>query len=75
MRVYVYSVKLCQEDGTRGSGWDVIVVTNTQDPSALLRTARVALAERDGFGFPERWTGLDELKLLHTGHLDPRVAA
>lgn len=78
-RVYVYEVKLCQEDGRRGSGWSTIVVTDSQDPAALLRVARVHVASEDGpLGIgadAERWTGLDEVKLLHTAVLDPRIAA
>jgi hypothetical protein len=76
-RVYVYEVKLCQEDGTRGSGWSVTVVTDTQDPADLLRIAKVHVASGGtplGSGPTEKWTGLDEAKLVTVAVLDPRIA-
>lgn len=72
-RVYVYDVKLCQEDGTRGSGWSVVVVTATLDPADILRIARIEADRR--YSGAERWVGLDEVKLLHVAALDPEVAA
>lgn len=72
-RVYVYEVKLAKEDGTRGSGWSVVVVTDTMDPAALLRVAKVAAADQLSGG-SEEWTGLDQATLMHTGHLDPGIA-
>jgi hypothetical protein len=71
-RVFVYQVKLCQEDGTRGSGWSVIIVTDSLDPADLLRVARIE-ADRK-MGEMERWVGLEEVKLLHVGVLDPKIA-
>lgn len=71
-RVYVYEVGLTQEDGRGNSGWTVIVVTDTLDPSALLRVARIE-ADRK-MGNMESWVGLDSVKLLHTGVLDPSIA-
>jgi hypothetical protein len=76
-RVYVYEVKLCQEDGTRGSGWSITVVTASQDPADLLRIARVRLESGGsplGSGPQEKWTGLDEAKLVTVAVLDPRIA-
>lgn len=71
-RVFVYEVKLCKADGSRGSGWSVEVVTDSPDPVALLRTARVAAAA-ELYGADD-WVGIDEVKLLTTAVLDPRIA-
>lgn len=73
-RVYVYEVKLCQGNGQRGSGWSVLVVTDSLDPSDLLRVARVEADRKHGGGM-EAWVGLEEVKLLHVAALDPRIAA
>jgi hypothetical protein len=72
-RVYVYEVKLTQADGRGGSGWSVIVVTDTLDPNSLLRVARIE-ADRRFRGGADDWVGLDEVKLLHNGVLDPAIA-
>ena len=73
-RVYIYEVKLCREDGGKGSGWGVIVMTDTLDPHALLRVARIEADRRFGDAGAADWIGLEEVKLLHTGVLDPTVA-
>jgi hypothetical protein len=74
-RVYIYEVKLTQADGRGGSGWSVIVVTDTLDPASLLRVARIEADRRfSDSGGAEDWIGLDEAKLLHTGVLDPAIA-
>lgn len=74
-RVFVYEVKLCQDNGQKGSGWSVIVVRETTEPTDLLRVARIAAESPIGADSIEKWTGLDEAKLLHVGNLDPRIAA
>jgi hypothetical protein len=73
-RVYVYDVKLSKEDGRGGSGWGVTVVTDSADPRALLRVARIE-AEGNGIHNVEEWSLLHEVKLLHTAVLDPEIAA
>ncbi len=74
LRVFVYRVELCREDGSKGSGWGVEVVTDSQDPSDLLRIARVHFAQSGSIGSMEDWTGLAKAELLLTAVLDPRIA-
>lgn len=72
-RVFVYDVKLCREEGGKGSGWSVTVVTDSLDPADLLRVAQIE-ADRKLAGGAEGWVGLDEVRLLHVAALDPKVA-
>lgn len=73
MRVFVYEVWPCREDGGKTSGWSVTVATDRPDMSDLGRLVRLEVERkfRDG---DSRWVGIERAELRAVAALDPRIA-